>query len=322
MIEKIIIVVITAFLLNVAFIPMLIPMLNRLKFGQFVRNDGPKNHFKKQGTPTIGGISFIVVTILVSLIFVDITPDVISVLALMVLYAGLGFIDDALKVIFKRSLGLRAYQKIVLQFLIAGLFGYYLVTYSQAGTDIIIPFMGGKAINIGEFFIPLVIIAVVATVNSVNLTDGLDGLATTVTLPVLLFFIVIGIQNASGTSIVSAAMFGALLGYLIYNAYPAKLFMGDTGSHALGGLIIGIAFINNMPLFVVIIGIIYVMEAISDILQVMYYRTFKKRLFKMAPIHHHFELLGWHETKVVSVFFIISILACFIGYLGVVISIL
>ncbi|NLK96931.1 MAG: phospho-N-acetylmuramoyl-pentapeptide-transferase [Epulopiscium sp.] len=306
-----------AFLINLILSPILIPFLSRLKFGQFVRDDGPKSHLKKAGTPTMGGIIILISIILTSLLFLKDNMDGMAVLFVTVGFGIIGFVDDFIKVVMKRSLGLRAYQKIIAQLIITGFFGYYLLNSTNIGTKIIVPFSGGMEIDLGLWFIPFLIFAMLGTVNAVNLTDGLDGLASSVTVLTATFFTIVSWGENSSILPIGAAVVGSLLGFLLFNSHPAKVFMGDTGSLALGGFVVSTAFILKMPLFIIIVGFIYVVEALSVILQVGYFKMTHKRIFKMAPIHHHFELSGWTETKVVSVFCIVTAVMCLIGLLGV-----
>lgn len=306
-----------AFLINLILSPILIPFLSRLKFGQFVRDDGPKSHLKKAGTPTMGGIIILISIILTSLLFLKDNMDGMAVLFVTVGFGIIGFVDDFIKVVMKRSLGLRAYQKIIAQLIITGFFGYYLLNSTNIGTKIIVPFSGGMEIDLGLWFIPFLIFAMLGTVNAVNLTDGLDGLASSVTVLTATFFTIVSWGENSSILPIGAAVVGSLLGFLLFNSHPAKVFMGDTGSLALGGFVVSTAFILKMPLFIIIVGFIYVVEALSVILQVGYFKMTRKRIFKMAPIHHHFELSGWTETKVVSVFCIVTAVMCLIGLLGV-----
>ncbi|WP_341877164.1 phospho-N-acetylmuramoyl-pentapeptide-transferase [Defluviitalea saccharophila] len=306
-----------AFLINLILSPILIPFLSRLKFGQFVRDDGPKSHLKKAGTPTMGGIIILISIILTSLLFLKDNMDGMAVLFVTVGFGIIGFVDDFIKVVMKRSLGLRAYQKIIAQLIITGFFGYYLLNSTNIGTKIIVPFSGGMEIDLGLWFIPFLIFAMLGTVNAVNLTDGLDGLASSVTVLTATFFTIVSWGENSSILPIGAAVVGSLLGFLLFNSHPAKVFMGDTGSLALGGFVVSTAFILKMPLFIIIVGFIYVVEALSVMLQVGYFKMTRKRIFKMAPIHHHFELSGWTETKVVSVFCIVTAVMCLIGLLGV-----
>ena len=294
--------------------PVLIPFLHRLKFGQTVRDDGPQTHLQKTGTPTMGGLAFLAAFVL-SAIFMAPTHETIAVILVTIGFGLIGFIDDYIKVVKKRSLGLKPMQKIIGQLIICVLFMVYL-NKSGVGTEIYIPFTGGKTWDLGILFIPFCIIAVLATVNGVNLTDGLDGLADGVTLIVCVFFTMCAYAAGNGIVTTGGAMIGGLLAFLIFNAYPAKVFMGDTGSLALGGFIVACAFILKMPLFILIAGIIYVVETLSVAIQVTVYKKTKKRVFKMAPLHHHFELSGWSETKVVTLFYVITAIACLVAFLG------
>ena len=305
---------ITAFVIGVIGCPILIPFLHRLKFGQTVRDDGPETHLKKMGTPTMGGLAFLLAFTIAALIFKP-THETIAVILFTLGFGIIGFVDDYIKVVKKRSLGLKPMQKIIGQLIICVLFLFYLHS-TGIGTEIYIPFGGGATINLGILFIPFCIIAVLATVNGVNLTDGLDGLAGGVTLIVAVFFAVCAWAAGSGLVTAGGAMVGGLLAFLIFNKYPAKVFMGDTGSLALGGFVVSTAFILKMPLFILIAGIIYVVETLSVAIQVTVYKKTKKRVFKMAPLHHHFELSGWKETKVVAVFYLVTAIACLVSYLG------
>ncbi|MCC8013579.1 MAG: phospho-N-acetylmuramoyl-pentapeptide-transferase, partial [Eubacterium sp.] len=302
---------------NVILCPVVIPLLRRLKFGQNVRDDGPETHLVKAGTPTMGGIMILLSLLLSSLFFIKGNSDGIIVLFMTLGYGIIGFIDDYIKVVKKRSLGLRAWQKIVLQLVVTGIFIYYIYNYTDIGTAVYVPFMKGFEIDLGVLFIPFVIFAVLGTVNAVNLTDGLDGLASGVTVLVTLFFMFAALKLSSGVLPIAGAAAGSLLGFLLFNSYPAKVFMGDTGSLALGGFLAAVAVLFKMPLFLIVVGIIYVLEALSVILQVGYFKlTHGKRIFKMAPLHHHFEKCGWNETKVVAVFYIITSIAVLVGFLA------
>lgn len=315
---QIIRVIIVSFLIALLLGPVVIPVLRRLKVGQSIREEGPKSHFKKSGTPTMGGV-IIILAVIISIFTSGYYTQEIWVSLFFTLGFGLiGFIDDYIKVVLKRNLGLRAYQKIIGQFIFAFLLAWYGSRYSVYGTKLIIPFFNGF-IDLGVLYIPFVLFVVVGIVNSVNLTDGLDGLNTGVTMIVMATFSLIAnsMINISpifeGVSIMSAAVTGACLGFLKHNANPAKVFMGDTGSLALGGAVSAFAVISNTILLIPIIGGIYFAEALSVIIQVAYYKRTKKRIFKMAPLHHHFEMCGWKETKVVGVFWIVTVILAFIG---------
>jgi phospho-N-acetylmuramoyl-pentapeptide-transferase len=294
----------------------IIPFLTKLKFGQYVRDDGPQSHLKKTGTPTMGGLIILASMLISSLAFIKGNLDGIVVLFVTLGFGAIGFWDDYIKVVKKRSLGLKPMQKIISQLIITGLFGLYITTCTDIGTDVFIPFSGGFSIHLGTVYIPFLIFTVIGTVNSVNLTDGLDGLASGVTVIVAVFFCIVAWAVGSGTLPIAGAAIGSLMGFLLFNSYPAKVFMGDTGSLALGGFISAMAFLLKMPIFIMIVGIIYVLEALSVIIQVTSFKLTNKRVFKMAPIHHHFELSGWSETKVVSLFYIVTAIACLVGFLA------
>lgn len=300
--------IIISFLIVLIVMPFVIPFLRYLKFGQTVRDDGPKSHYKKAGTPTMGGLVIFFSILITSLIFYKKYPQVGAPLVCASAFGLIGFIDDFIKVVLKRSLGLRAREKLVLQFLISIIFLYVVEKYF--GSDIYIPILN-RYIDLGIFYIPIMSILMVFTVNAVNLTDGLDGLAAGVTLIVALFLAIISIfSQQKDMAIFSGAIVGACMGFLRYNAHPAVVFMGDTGSLMLGGAIFSIAVILKQPILVLIIGGLYIVEAVSVILQVLFYKMTGKRIFKMAPLHHHFELLGWDEGKVVIVFWIATIIFC------------
>lgn len=314
--EQAIYAIMIAFILGIILCPIFIPVLHKLKYGQTERDDGPQSHLKKQGTPTMGGIVILASLVIASLFFLKGNIEGMVVLLMTLGYGVIGFIDDYIKVVKKRSLGLRAKQKIAGQVLITAFFVWYLY-HSGVGTDILIPFTNGMTIDLGVFFIPFVFVVVIGTVNGVNLTDGLDGLAGGVTLIVAVFFLLVAWAAGSMIVPICGAVIGSLLAFLIFNAYPAKVFMGDTGSLALGGFVASVAFLLKMPIFIVIIGFIYLLESVSVIIQVLYFKaTSGKRFFKMAPIHHHFELCGWSETKIVTVFYIATAILCLIGFLA------
>lgn len=309
--------VLIAFLLNIVLSPLIIPYLQKLKLGQYVRHDGPNTHLKKAGTPTMGGIIILLSILITSLFFAVNNKELHTVLFAIFGFGLIGFLDDYIKVVKKRSLGLKPIQKIIGQMIVTLIFGLLLRYYVKLDTSVLLPFSGGKELELGLLYFPFLIFGVLGTVNAVNLTDGLDGLASGVTVIVATFFTVVSWGLQSNVLPISAAAVGSLLGFLLYNTYPAKVFMGDTGSLALGGFVVSTAFILKMPLFILIVGFIYVVENISVIIQVGYYKMTKKRVFKMAPIHHHFELSGWPETKVVTVFCIITAIMCLIGLIAI-----
>ena len=230
----------------------------------------------------------------------------------------IGFLDDYLKVVMKRSDGLFPMQKMALQIVVTAVFTFYVVKVAKVPLTMLIPFSGGAYLDLGFFAIPVLFIAVLGTVNGTNFTDGLDGLASSVTVLVATFFTVVAVGTKSGIEPITCAVVGALMGFLLFNVYPASVFMGDTGSLALGGFVAGTAYLMQMPLFIIIVGLIYVIEVLSVMIQVTYFKkTGGKRFFKMAPIHHHFELCGWSETRVVAVFSIVTAVLCLIALMGV-----
>lgn len=310
--------VIISFIISAALGPFIIPFLRRLKVGQTVRDEGPQSHIKKNGTPTMGGILILIAVVLTSLIYVKDYPKIIPILFLTLGFGLIGFLDDYIKVVLKRSMGLRAWQKMLGQLIVTGIFAFYIVHYTGISLAMKIPFWEGHMIDFGIFNIPLLFFIVIGTVNGTNFTDGLDGLASSVTVIVATFFTVVAIGMNSGIEPITCAVVGALMGFLLFNVYPASVFMGDTGSLALGGFVAATAYMLQMPLFIAIVGLIYLMEVLSVILQVGYFKlTGGKRIFKMAPIHHHFELCGWSETRVVAVFSIITTICCLIAYMGI-----
>lgn len=318
------ILLIISFLIAYFLGPKFLPVLRKLKFGQTVRDDGPQSHLQKNGTPTMGGIIFIFAFIATGVIAILLVPqatrDVLFALAFVVLFGLVGFIDDYIKVVKKRSLGLRAREKIILQLVFATGLAYFQMKTSPLGTGIIVPFTS-ITIDLGILYIPFLVFIIIALVNSVNLTDGLDGLASIVTIIVATAFgAIASLMNYIGVSHFMAIIAGGCLGFLRINKYPAKVFMGDTGSMALGGAVTSAAIILNLELLVPIICFVYFMESVSVILQVGSYKLTKKRIFKMAPIHHHFELCGWHETKVVKVFALITFLMGIVGVASVIIG--
>ena len=321
MVNETILAIIIAFAISAALCPVVIPFLHRLKFGQQVRDDGPQSHLKKQGTPTMGGLIILTATVITSLFYIKSYPRIIPILFVTVGFGIIGFLDDYIKIVMKRSEGLNPIQKLIGQFIITGIFTYYLMTSGDVGTGMLIPFTGGFEngyyLNLGWLFVPAVFFIVLGTDNGVNFTDGLDGLCTSVTILVATFFTVVAIGEDSGISPITGAVVGSLLGFLLFNVYPAKVFMGDTGSLALGGFVASSAFMMQMPIFIALVGLIYLVEVLSVIIQVTYFKkTGGKRIFKMAPIHHHFELCGWSETRVVAVFSIVTAILCLVAYMG------
>ena len=309
--------VLISFAISVILSPIVIPFLKRLKFGQFVRDEGPESHLKKTGTPTMGGLIILCSVALTSLFYMKDNKDIIPILFVTLAFGLIGFLDDYIKVVMKRSMGLRSWQKMLAQIIVTAIFAYYLTNFTELGTSMILPFSDGKYLDVSYLYIPLMFIAVIGTVNGVNFTDGLDGLASGVTVLVATFFTVIAVGMNVGISPITCAVAGSLLGFLVFNVYPARVFMGDTGSLALGGFVAATAYMLKMPLFLLIVGIIYVIEVLSVMIQVSYFKiSGGKRIFKMAPIHHHFELCGWSETRVVAVFSIVTALMCLVGLLA------
>ncbi|MBO8159319.1 phospho-N-acetylmuramoyl-pentapeptide-transferase [Thermosyntropha sp.] len=296
--------------------PFMIPFLTRLKAGQSIREEGPKSHYVKAGTPTMGGI-MIVTAVMVAIFFMaGDSVEAWGAMFVMLAFGGVGFLDDYRKVVLKRSLGLKAREKLIGQLIIGIVFGLFLIFYFERGTEVIIPLLKG-AVDLGHLYIPFLILVLMGTSNAVNLTDGLDGLASGVT-----FFVAIALALTSIMTghyellIFCMALAGACIGFLVFNRHPARVFMGDTGSMALGGAIAAVAAFNKMEIALVIIGGVYVLEALSVIIQVAFFKTTGKRIFLMSPLHHHFELKGWPEKKVVRFFWLLSALFALLGLLS------
>ncbi|MBO5487433.1 MAG: phospho-N-acetylmuramoyl-pentapeptide-transferase, partial [Eubacterium sp.] len=284
MVNHIVIPVLISFIVSVLLGPVVIPFLRKLKMGQTEREEGVKSHLKKAGTPTMGGVIILASIIVTSLFYVKDYPKIIPVLFLTVGFGLIGFLDDYLKVVLKRSDGLFPKQKMALQIVVTAIFAFYLVKVAEIPLTMLIPFSGGKYLNIGWLAIPLLFVAVIGTVNGTNFTDGLDGLASSVTVLVAVFFTVVAVGTESGIEPITCAVVGALMGFLLFNVYPASVFMGDTGSLALGGFVAGAAYMMQMPLFIIIVGVIYLIEVASVMIQVTYFKnTGGKRIFKMAP---------------------------------------
>ena len=307
-----------AFIATVAASPFVIPVLHKFKFGQNVREDGPESHKVKQGTPTMGGVIILAAMFIASLFFIKgHAKTVLPVLLTTLAYGAVGFADDYLKIAKHNSDGLKAWQKMAGQFVIMVAFGIYVWKFSDVGTKIMIPF-SGKVVDTGILFFPLMFFVMLGTTNGSNFTDGLDGLATSVTAVITAFFWILGLICGGETCIATSAMMGALLGFLCFNVHPAKIFMGDTGSLALGGFVASTAYMLGQPLILLIVAFIYLAEVLSVIIQVSYFKmTGGKRIFKMAPIHHHFELSGWEETKVVTMFTLATAILAIIALLAI-----
>lgn len=310
--------IIIAFIVNVILCPIIIPILHKFKFGQPIRQEGPKSHLKKQGTPTMGGVMILISFVISSAFFLAGNYDACVIVLITAGYGVVGFIDDYLKIVKKQNEGLKPMQKIIFQLIVTVLFYIYITKYTDIGTEILIPFTKGYTIDLGYLYGPFMFFVMVGTVNSVNLTDGLDGLASGVTVLVATFFTYVAYAcGAYELMPVCGAVIGSLMGFLVFNSHPAKVFMGDTGSLALGGFVASIAMITRMPVILLIVGLIYVCESLSVILQVGYFKlTHGKRIFRMAPIHHHFELGGMAGIKVVQLFWIVTAIMCLIGFIA------
>lgn len=316
--QTVILPVIISFAISALLGPVIIPFLRRLKVGQTVRDEGPKEHLKKNGTPTMGGILIMIAVVITSLLYVRDFPKIIPILFLTLGFGLIGFVDDYIKVVLRRSMGLRAWQKMLGQFVVTGIFTYYVINYTDVSLAMKIPFWADHYLDFGIFNIPVLFFIVIGTVNGTNFTDGLDGLASSVTVIVATFFTVVAIGVGSGIEPITCAVVGALLGFLLFNVYPASVFMGDTGSLALGGFVASTAYMLQMPLFILIVGLIYLVEVLSVMIQVTYFKkTGGKRIFKMAPIHHHFELCGWSETRIVAVFSIATTILCLVALMAI-----
>ncbi|APQ98566.1 phospho-N-acetylmuramoyl-pentapeptide-transferase [Clostridium botulinum] len=309
--------VLFSFLLSTITSLFLIPLFKKLNLGQSIKNGIPISHKKKAGTPTFGGIIFIFSSIITMLFIIkNYNKELLLVISSLIAFGLIGFIDDTLKKIHKKNEGLTSKGKMILLLFVSSIFAIYSYYNPSIGSIIMFPFTK-KLFDLRILYIPFIIFYYVSTTNALNLTDGLDGLATSITLLVVTFFIFLSFGMGHYTlSISCGCIAGALLGFLRYNCYPAKIIMGDTGSLALGGAIATIAMILRNPFIVIIVGGIYVIEALSSLIQIVFFKLFGKRIFKMAPIHHSLELHGWHETKIVSVFSIITTILCLIGFLS------
>jgi phospho-N-acetylmuramoyl-pentapeptide-transferase len=306
------------FLLSLVAGPIIIPLLKKLHFGQTVRDDGPATHLKKMGIPTIGGLIFIIPMIITSLFFAGQYPLIIPMLLVTVGFGAVGLVDDLIKVIKKSKDGLTPKQKSFGLFLVSAAFAFYVAYSPMLGTGMILPFMGIDAVVELPIwlYIPFIIIVMYLITNSVNMTDGIDGLAAGVTLIVSVFFTIVAMVRGEWdfVKLFCSITAGGCLGFLVFNIHPAKVFMGDTGSLALGGVVGAAAVVMKMPWILLVVGAIYAVESLSVFIQVVSFKLRGKRVFKMAPLHHHFELSGWKETKVVRVFWTITILLCFLGF--------
>jgi len=309
--------VLISFALTAALGPIVIPLLRRLKFGQTVREEGPQSHLKKTGTPTMGGIIILAGIVVTSLLYLKDYPQIIPVLFVTVGFGIIGFLDDYIKIVLKRSEGLTPGQKMLGQIVVTAVFVFYYFKHTGGDMAMLIPFSDGKYLHLGWLAVPVAFLAIIGTVNGANFTDGLDGLASSVTLLIAVFFTVVALGTQSGLHPITCAVVGSLMGFLLFNVYPASVFMGDTGSLALGGFVAATAYMMDMPMFILIVALIYWVEILSVMLQVSYFKiTHGKRIFRMTPIHHHFELGGWSETRVVAVFSIVTAILCLIGIMA------
>lgn len=301
-----------AFVLALIMGPLFIPILRRMKFGQQVRTEGPKAHLKKQGTPTMGGIIIMLALALASLRFAEFDIQLLILLIATLGYGLIGFLDDYIKIVFKRSLGLTAKQKLAGQLLVS-LIVCVLLVKSGYSTEIHIPF-ADISFNLGWFYFPCMVILMLGASNAVNFTDGLDGLLAGTSAIAFGAYTIIAMNNTQpDVAIFSAAMVGAILGFLVFNAHPAKVFMGDTGSLGIGGGLVAVAVLTKAELVLAIIGGIFLIEILSVVIQVVSFKTRGKRVFKMSPIHHHFELVGWSEWRVVITFWTVGLVFAALG---------
>lgn len=308
-----------AFLTSFVIGPLLIPVLYKLKFGQYIRTDGPRRHLKKAGTPTMGGLVFLAGLLAGTIIFGHGTGHVMLVVGTTLAFAVIGFLDDYIKIVAKRPLGLRAREKLAGQFGIAIVASLVAMFALNRGTYLLVPFTGYKLVLGPVLYLVFSALMVVYTVNAVNLTDGLDGLAAgsvAVSGAAFLLIALIMDKPISEVAVFAAALVGGCLGFLKYNVHPARIFMGDTGSLALGGALAALAMVTRTELFLPFIGLVYMVEGLSVIIQVISFKFTARRVFRMSPLHHHFELAGWPETKVVRVFWLASFAGAFIGLAG------
>ncbi len=307
--------VILSFVVALAIGTILLPILRALKIGHHVREEEPDKHQKKSGTPSFGGLIFILSTALTMLIMKNhINDEGIVALLSLIAFGGVGFLDDAAKVLRKENLGLKAYQKMILLLVVSIFIISYMCLNVKDGTSVVVPFLH-RTIELGKGYLPLMILYFACTTNAANFTDGLDGLAGTVGLLITTFLATLSFGLGHYTlAVFCSALIGAILGFLKFNMFPAKIFMGDTGSLAIGGAIATVAMLLKMPLLILLVGVIYVIELLSVVIQIIYYKLTKKRFFKMSPIHYHFELSGWDESKIVSVFSTITVVFCFIAF--------
>ena len=308
---------IAAYLMATILGPFVIRFLQREHAAQTERGEGPESHKKKSGTPTMGGVIFLVPAAVISLFYAKSHPEILAVLVLTVGFGIVGFVDDYIKVVKKRNLGLRAWQKLVGQTIAVALFAVALRYLTEVEWSMRLPFFADYAWAPGMLFLPALLLIALATANGTNFTDGVDGLCASVTSVVAAFFILATMVLSPSLTPLAAAFLGGLLGYLFFNVFPGRVMMGDTGSLAIGGFVTGVAFVARIPLFIPLFGVIYALEVLSVVLQVSYFKlTHGKRIFRMSPIHHHFELGGWSETRVVNGFTTITVIGCLTALLA------
>lgn len=310
--------ILISFALSAVAGPLMIPILKRFKIGQTVREEGPRAHLQKSGTPTMGGLLILISVTVTALLYAGDYPDILPVLFLTVGFGLIGFLDDYIKVVLRRSMGLSPLQKMALQIIVTGAFAYYMKEMAAVPLMMRIPFFPGYYVDLGIWTVPMMFLVVLGTVNGTNFTDGLDGLLSSVTILTGTFLTVVAVGTQAGIYPVTCAVVGALLGFLLFNVHPASVFMGDTGSLALGGFLAASVYMMQMPLYLPMIGAVYVAEVLSVIIQVIYFKiSGGRRIFKMAPLHHHFELCGYSETGIVAVFSIITALLCLLTLGGI-----
>ncbi len=296
----------------------IIRILQKQQVGEEIRDLGLEGQMQKKGTPTMGGVIILLAILVPVVLFARLDNVYIQLMIVSTIWLGLiGFLDDYIKIMLRRSEGLTPPQKMLGQFLVTGIFVFYLYNLKGGDMAMLIPFWPGHYLHLGWLAVPVAFLAIIGTVNGANFTDGLDGLASSVTLLIATFFSVVAIGTQSGLHPITCAVVGSLMGFLLFNVYPASVFMGDTGSLALGGFVASAAYMMDMPIFILIVALIYWVEILSVMIQVTYFKiSGGKRIFRMAPIHHHFELCGWSETRVVAVFSIVTALLCLVGILA------
>ncbi|GFP75865.1 phospho-N-acetylmuramoyl-pentapeptide-transferase [Clostridium fungisolvens] len=311
--------IVFSFFISIIIGRLIIPALKKEKIGQYIREEQPKNHIKKAGTPIFGGFIFIISTIVTSVVMIkEFNNEVMFIILSILIFATIGFIDDALKTFKKKNEGLKVIQKLILILIGASYLIYFAQQNLNIGDILLIPFTL-KNIHIGILYIPFILFFYTCVTNAVNLTDGLDGLAGTVTMLIAIFFTTVCILfDKDNLAIVCGSLFASLIGFLKFNKFPAKVIMGDTGSLALGGFVASIAIILKLPLIIPIIGGIYLIETLTTFIQILVFKITGKKVFKMTPIHHSFELSGYHETKIVKMFSLITVALCIIGYLSLI----